>query len=71
MQYPNGQATAPNGTAKFWITGAQVDFESTAIEMLIASGNRAQFWGTGTLNGAAARFRITVVDGGAPQVHRE
>lgn len=58
-----GRSTTPNGTAKFWIPGAQVAFESTAIEMLVASGNRAQFWGTGTLNGAAARFRITAVDG--------
>jgi len=32
--------------------------------MLVAAGNRAQFWGTGTLNGSAARFRITTVDGG-------
>ena len=63
-QYADGQASAPNGTAKFWIPGAQMDFESTTIEMLIASGNRAQFWGTGILNGATARFRITVLDGG-------
>jgi hypothetical protein len=55
--------TVPNGTAKFWIPGGAVDFESTAIEMLVASGNRAQFWGTGTLNGAPARFRITAVAG--------
>ena len=32
--------------------------------MLVVSGNRAQFWGAGTLNGAPARFRITAVDGG-------
>ena len=66
VQYPNGQAPLPNGTAKFWIPGAKMDFESTAIEMLVASGNRAQVWGAGTLNGVAARFRITAVDGGAP-----
>jgi hypothetical protein len=40
-----------------------MDFESTTIETLVASGDRAQFWGTGTLNGAAARFRITAVEG--------
>ena len=53
----------PNGNAKIWVPNGQADFESTAIELLVASGNRAQFWGTGTLNGAAARFRITAVDG--------
>ena len=61
-----GQPMAPNGTAKFWIPGGQLDFESTTIEMLVASGNRAQFWGSGTLNGASARFRITAVDGKLP-----
>ena len=54
---------APNGSARFWIPGEPVDFRSAAVEMLIVSGNRAQFWGAGTLNGAAARFRITAVDG--------
>ena len=33
--------------------------------MLVASGGRAQFWGIGTLNGAAVRFRITATDGPA------
>ena len=38
-------------------------FESTAIEMLVVSGNWSQFWGIGTLNGVPARFRITAVAG--------
>ena len=52
----------PDGNAKFWVPGGQVDFVSTAIDMLVVSGNRAQFWGMGLLNGASASFRITVVD---------
>ena len=52
----------PNGNVKFWIPGGEVDFQSTAIDMLVVFGSRAQFWGTGTLNGAAAAFRITAVD---------
>ena len=40
-----------------------MNFESSSIELLVVSGNRAQFWGSGTLNGTAARFRITAVDG--------
>ena len=63
VTFPSGRSTAPNGALKFWIPGARMDFESAVIQMLVVSGNRAQFWGTGTLNGALARFRITVVDG--------
>ena len=59
------QGTVPNGTATFWIPGAEMSFESTAIEMLVVSGDRAQFWGTGMLNGAPARFRITATAGQA------
>jgi probable HAF family extracellular repeat protein len=62
-KFLTGRTTAPNGKAKFWIPGAQVDFVSTALEMLVVFGNRAQFWGTGTLNGGTARFRITAAAG--------
>jgi probable HAF family extracellular repeat protein len=58
-------APLPNGSLELWIPGGRFDFESTGIDMLVASGNRAQFWGMGTLNGAAARFRVSVVDGDA------
>ena len=58
-----GEGTMPNGTVKLWIPTRDLDFVSTAVEMLVVSGDRAQFWGTGTLNGATARFRITAVDG--------
>ena len=63
-------ASSPNGSVRLWIPGGQLNFEATAVEMLVAAGNRAQFWGTGTLNGAAARFRITVVDGDAAGAKR-
>ena len=53
-------ASLPNGNVR--VRGGPLDFQSTTIEMLVAAGNWAQFWGTGTLNGAAARFRITVVE---------
>ena len=69
-QYRSGQAL-PNGSARFWVPGGQLDFESTTIEMLVASGTRAQFWGTGTLNGAAVRFRITAEDGPADRFRIE
>ena len=56
-------ASLPNGRVRLWIPGGRFDFESSVVEMLVVSGNRAQLWGTGTLDGAAARFRVTVVDG--------
>jgi hypothetical protein len=61
-QYPAG-AIVPNGNVTLRIPAGDLNFQSAAIEMLVISGNRAQFWGTGTLNGGSARFRITVVDG--------
>ena len=57
--------TVPNGSVKAWIPSGDMNFESSGVEMLVVSGNRAQLWGTGTLNGAPARFRITGTDGQA------
>jgi PKD repeat protein len=62
--FPSGR-TLPNGAVRLWIPGGEMNFEGSAVELLVVSGNRAQFWGTGTLNGAPARFRITAVDGNA------
>jgi probable HAF family extracellular repeat protein len=64
VSFPGG-GTVPNGAVRLWIPGGRMNFESSSIELLVVSGNRAQFWGTGTLNGAPARFRITAVDGNA------
>jgi hypothetical protein len=61
--FVSGQTTVPNGMVSFWIPDREIDFQSTDLEMLVVSEDRALFWGTGTLNGAAARFRITAVDG--------
>jgi probable HAF family extracellular repeat protein len=55
----------PNGSIRIWAPGAELNFESTTIEMLVVAGDRAQFWGIGTLNGVPSRFRITAVDGRA------
>jgi len=69
VAYPSPRESTPNGTVKFWIPGGHVDFESSTVEMLVVSGNRAQFWGAGTLNEAPARFRITAVDGRLAGTH--
>jgi probable HAF family extracellular repeat protein len=62
--FPGGGA-APNGTVRLWVPGGDMNFASSGVEMLVVSGDRAQFWGTGTLNGAPARFRITATAGKA------
>ncbi|HEX5075458.1 MAG TPA: PKD domain-containing protein [Gemmatimonadaceae bacterium] len=62
--FPGG-GTVPNGSVRLWVPGGEMNFEGSAIELLVVSGNQAQFWGTGRLNGAPARFRITAVDGNA------
>jgi probable HAF family extracellular repeat protein len=64
-----GDALAPNGKVRCWVSDRSLEFESTVIENLIGDGNRAQFWGTGILNGTPARFRVTAVDGEAPGDH--
>ncbi len=67
VRFLPGQATAPEGSVRFWVPTQPIHFESGAIEMLVVSGNRAQFWGTGTWNGTTgARIRITAVDGQLP-----
>ena len=60
--FTSGAAEGPNGSVRFWVQGGTLTFESTTIEMLVVQGSRAQFWGTGTLDGRPARFRITAVD---------
>jgi hypothetical protein len=62
-RFASADATAPNGTVTYRNAAVGVILESTGIDMLVVSGNRAQLWGTGTLNGTPVRFRITVVDG--------
>ena len=58
-----GDGVAPNGKVIVWVPGGSLDFESTAIEMLVVSGRRTEFWGSGSLVGSPARFRITAVEG--------
>lgn len=60
-----GDALVPNGRVKVSVSNPSLELESTSIEAFIARGHRAQFWGTGILNGKPARFRVTAVDGEA------
>lgn len=62
-QYKKG-ATVPTGNTQFQLLAAGLTFHSGTYEWLVISGNRAQYKGSGTLNGVAGyRFTLTATDG--------
>jgi len=57
-------ATVPSGQTEFRFQAAGLNFHSTMYDWLVVSGTRAQFKGSGTVNGAEGfRFMISAVDG--------
>jgi len=65
-KYQKG-AKVPTGTTAFQFQGADLDFYSDTYDWMVVTGQaRAQFKGTGTLNGAGDyKFLLTAVDGKA------
>jgi probable HAF family extracellular repeat protein len=62
-KYQKG-ATAPSGNTQFDFTTGQLSFKSTSYQWLVVSGARAQYKGSGTINGGGAYgFLLTVIDG--------
>ena len=63
-RYKKG-ATVPTGRTGFKFKAANLDFDSTEFEWLVVTGNgKAQFKGTGTINGAGSyKFMIWAGDG--------
>jgi VCBS repeat-containing protein len=62
-KYKKG-ATTPTGKTAFVFELANLDFHSDTYEWLVVSGARAQYKGTGTINGAGSYgFLLTAVDG--------
>ena len=62
-KYQKGAST-PSGQAEFQFRVATLNFHSSAYEWLVVAGARAQFKGTGTINGAGHYgFLITAIDG--------
>jgi hypothetical protein len=57
-------ATVPTGDTQFQFQVARLNFKSTAYEWLVIAGARAQFKGSGTINGAGDYdFLLTAIDG--------
>jgi hypothetical protein len=62
-KYKKGQST-PDGSTEFQFHAGGMNFKSTVYEWLVVSGARAQFKGTGTINGAGSYgFLLTAIDG--------
>ena len=66
-RYQNG-ANVPTGATEFQFQAGNLNFKSTSYEWLVISGGKkAQYKGTGTINGSGNfRFMLTAVDGDQP-----
>jgi probable HAF family extracellular repeat protein len=62
-KYERG-ATIPSGHTQFRFVSAKFGFSSTSYEWLVVAGARAQYKGTGILNGVDGyKFILTAIDG--------
>ena len=62
-KYQKGAPT-PSGRTQFQFKAGSLDFQSTAYEWLVISGPKAQYKGSGTVNGTAGYgFLLTANDG--------
>jgi PKD repeat protein len=62
-KYAKG-ATTPTGETEFQFQAAAFNFHSTAYDWLVVAGAKAQFKGSGTVNGVAGyAFLLTATDG--------
>ncbi len=62
-KYQKG-ATVPSGQTEFQFKAANLNFHSSSYDWLVVAGARAQYKGSGTINGAGDYgFMLTVIDG--------
>lgn len=62
-KYQKG-ATTPTGNTEFQFNAGNLNFASTTYDWLVISGARAQYKGSGTVNGVAGyKFLLTATDG--------
>jgi PKD repeat protein len=63
-KYQKG-ANVPTGNTQFQFQAAGLNFQSTSYEWLVITGAKAQYRGTGTINGGGSYgFTLTAIDGG-------
>jgi hypothetical protein len=57
-------ANIPIGNTQFQFHLANLNFKSTSYDWLVIAGTKAQYKGTGTINGAGEyKFMLTAIDG--------
>jgi hypothetical protein len=62
-KYKKGQST-PDGNTEFQFHAANMNFKSGAYEWLVVAGAKAQYKGTGTIDGTGNYgFMLTAIDG--------
>ena len=62
-KYKKGQST-PDGNTEFQFKAGDINFHSEVYEWLVVAGAKAQFKGTGTINGSGNYgFMLTAIDG--------
>jgi Mg-chelatase subunit ChlD len=62
-KYKKG-ATVPTGSTEFQFKAGNLNFHSDAYQWLVVAGDKAQYKGTGTVNGASGYgFMLTATDG--------
>jgi len=62
-KYKKGQS-APDGNTEFQFKAGDINFHSEVYEWLVVAGAKAQFKGTGTINGSGNYgFMLTAIDG--------
>ena len=57
-------ANVPTGNTEFQFKVADLNFKSTSYDWLVIAGSKAQYKGTGTINGTGDyKFMLTAIDG--------
>ncbi len=65
-KYQKG-ATVPTGKTEFQFKAGGLNFQSTSYDWLVVAGAKAQYKGTGTVNGVGGYgFMLTAIDGQQP-----
>ena len=61
------RATIPTGNTEFQFKAGYLNFASTSYQWLVIAGARAQYKGTGTINGQSGyEFMLTAIDSQVP-----
>jgi hypothetical protein len=67
-KYKKGQ-TIPDGETEFYFHAGDMKLKSTAYAWLVVSGSKAQYRGSGTINGSGTyTFNLTVIDGSPDRI---